>query len=409
MTSSLTKGGNVAWPHDRATVDVGGLPTDASVLAFLVGEDGRVRGDDDFVFFNNPTGPGVGIAGHHVDLDLGSVPAAVDKVVIAAVQDDADPAPLSTRPLSVTVGDVEVPVTGLTSERAVVLVELYRRAGQWKLRNVSAGWTEGFAALVRAHGVQVDDEGTEPAADLAPEPDLPATPINLRKPGIDAVDLGTRTGTINLRKGEQVTIRKTPRIVATCTWPRATDYDIFALVRYRDGRTETVSTFGTAERKDDFRPATADGAVRHGGDIGRAEAAPTQRKGWRRKPVPAAEPGLGRESIEITLNPQIAAVVPVVYSAQSNGDGSFRRYQVSMAIDNGSTEAGGGDTVTIDAAGASDNDAVFSCVPGIIINDQDGVRIQFLELYSAPESENRPVVGDDLIVTMDAGPTNAYK
>jgi len=75
-----------------------------------------------------------------------------------------------------------------------------------------------------------------------------------------------------------------------------------------------------------------------------------------------------------------------------------------MAIDNG-----GGDTVTIDASNASDHEAVYSCVPGIIINDPDGVRIQFLELYSEPESEQRPVLGADLIVTMDAGATNAYK
>ena len=400
MTDSLTKGGNTAWPHDRAVVEVAGLSTEASLLAFLVAQDGKVRSDHDFVFFNNPTVAGVEISGHRAELDLGAVPADVDKLVVAAVQDDNDPAPLSDRSLAVTVQPgVAVPVTGLTSERAVVLVEMYRRAGQWKLRNVSAGWTEGFAALVRAHGVEVDDDG--PATEPAP---LPAPAINLRKPGIDAIDLGKRSGAINLRKGEQVTITKTPRIVATCTWPRATDYDIFALVRYRDGHTETVSTFGTRDHKNDFRLSTPDGAVRHSGDIGRAQAA---RKGWRKKA--ADEPALGQETIEINLNPQIAAVVPVVYSAQSNGTGSFRRYRVTMSLDNGSADNGGGDTVTIDAGNASDDDAVFTCVPGIIINDPDGVRIQFLELYSGQGSENRPVVGGDLIVKMDAGPVNAFK
>jgi tellurite resistance protein TerA len=106
----------------------------------------------------------------------------------------------------------------------------------------------------------------------------------------------------------------------------------------------------------------------------------------------------------VALNPDVLTVLPVVYSAQSNGDGSFRKYQVSMAIDNGS-----GNTVTIDASGASDHDLVFTCVPGIIINDPDGVRIQFLELYSKPESEKRPDIGGDLIVRMDVGPVNAFK
>lgn len=411
--TSLAKGGNVPWPHPGAAVHVTGLPENGSVLAFLVTETGKVRNDDDFVFFNNPVVPGVAIDGHTASLDLSMVPVDISRMVIAAVQDDADPEPLSARQLQVSVDPegLEVPITGLTSERAVVLVEVYRRAGLWKLRSVSAGWTEGFSALVRAHGVEVDDDGAPdpgstdssttvtpttaaPTAPVVSDPPAPAPTINLRKPGVDAVDLGQRTGSISLRKGQQVTITKTPLIMATCTWPRDTDYDIFAVVRYRDGHSETVSTFGTEDNVNSFQLATSDGAVRHTGDVGRAKG-----RGWRK---PVAQ--VGKETIEITLNPEILAVVPVVYSAQSNGSGSFRQYQVSMAIDNG-----GGDTVTIDAGNASDEEDVYSCVPGIIINDPDGVRIQFLELYSEDGSENRPVIGDDLIVQMDAGPVNAFK
>jgi tellurite resistance protein TerA len=402
MDNILTKGGNIPWPHPQATLEVAGLSAGGSVLAFLVTTTGKVRNDDDFVFFNNPDVPGVTIAGQIATIDLEKVAGEIDRIVIAAVQDDADPEPLSASPLQVTVDPtgLVVPVTGLSSERAVVLVEMYRRAQQWKIRSVSAGWTEGFSALVRAHGVEVDDDAgtavpdsTATAAPVAEPPPTPST-LDLRKPGVDAIDLGKRTGTINLRKGQQVTITKTARIVATCTWPRATDYDIYALVSYRDGRCETVSTFGTAGNERDFQLATTDGAVRHSGDVGR-----TQSRGWRKK---TAE--VGQETIQITLNPEVRAVLPVVYSAQSNGTGSFRKYQVSMAIDNGS-----GDTVTIDAGNASDDGMVFSCVPGIIINDPDGVRIQFLELYSSAGSEQRPAIGADLIVQMDVGPVNAFK
>ena len=431
MDGRLTKGGNIPWPHRRAALTVAGLSEGASVLAFLVTAAGKVRTDDDFVFFNNPAVPGVAVLGQTAELDLDLVPDDVDRIVVAVVADDADPEPLSSRALEVGVepDGLRVEVTGLTTERAVVLVEVYRRATAWKLRNVSAGWTEGFAALVRTHGVQVDDDGAAPETEpTTTAPDTPAiirTPagapdprsptaepaapaispptvaaigptINLRKPGIDAIDLGKRTGAINLRKGQQVTITKSFRIVATCTWPRTTDYDIYALVRYRDGHCETVATFGTQGNERNFQLTTRDGAVRHSGDVGRAQS-----KGWRRK---QATPDVGLETVEITLNSEILAVVPVVYSAQSNGGGSFRRYQVSMAIDNGS-----GDTVTIDAGDASDDEDIYTCVPGIIINDPDGVRIQFLELYSAVGSEQRPEVGGDLIVAMDAGPVNAFK
>ena len=154
MTTPLSKGGNMPWGHPRAGVQVTGLPASASVLVFLVGPDGRVRGDDDFVFFNNPSVPGVTIVGHGADVDLAAVPADVHKVVVAAVQDDADPAPLSASPMTVTVrpDGRALPLTGLTSERAVVLAELYRRAGEWKLRNVSAGWTEGSSTVRRFVG-----------------------------------------------------------------------------------------------------------------------------------------------------------------------------------------------------------------------------------------------------------------
>jgi tellurite resistance protein TerA len=154
MTESLTKGGNIPWTHPGAVVEVGGLTAEASILAFLVRGDGKVRSEEDFVFFNNPSVPGVTITGHRAALDLPQVPPGIDRIVVAAVQDVDDPAPLPARPLSVTVGPdgPDVPVTGLTSERAVVLVEVYRRAQAWKLRNVSAGWTEGSSTVRRFVG-----------------------------------------------------------------------------------------------------------------------------------------------------------------------------------------------------------------------------------------------------------------
>lgn len=222
-------------------------------------------------------------------------------------------------------------------------------------------------------------DGPTPLAELllVPEPATSAAPSPIVE--------GTRTGSISLTKGQRVSITKSATVVASCSWPPSTDYDVFAIVRYTDGHTETVSQFGT-EEDTTFRPATADGAVRHTGDIGRS---------------PGSE---ATETIEITLNPSILAVLPVVYSAQSNGAGSFRQYRVSMAIDNGQ-----GSRVQIDSSNASDDEAVYTCVPGLIVNGVDGIEIHALELYSAPNSEQRPVLGADLSVTMDAGGTNHFK
>lgn len=112
--------------------------------------------------------------------------------------------------------------------------------------------------------------------------------------------------------------------------------------------------------------------------------------------------------IKLRLNNDILAVVPVVYSAQSNGTGSFYRYKVSMSIDNHN-----GTSVTISANNANNNDKIYSCVPGILHNTPDGVMISPLELYSAPTSEHRPKLrmgsSDMVEVIMDEGPRNDFK
>ena len=194
-----------------------------------------------------------------------------------------------------------------------------------------------------------------------------------------------RSGVLSLAKDESVSITKTPVITATVSWPSTTDYDVLALVQYADGSVVTVSQFGTKDSAK-YTAKTADGAVVHLGDVQRGNGA------------------LADETIEIRLNPDIVAVVPFVYSAQSNGSGSFRHYRVSMTVDNGA-----GDVVKIDASEASDNARVYTCVPGIIINGDVVATVQRLELYSKPGSERRPALGKKLAVVMDGGPVNAYK
>ncbi|WP_186526058.1 TerD family protein [Leekyejoonella antrihumi] len=208
-----------------------------------------------------------------------------------------------------------------------------------------------------------------------------------RQPSVLPAPQGPSTpptpGRINLTKGGSVNLTKTATLTATCSWPTATDYDVFALVEYADGHVETVSMFGTNKNKH-FNQQTEDSAIRHLGDVQRGDGS------------------MGTETIEIRLNDQITHVVPVVYSAQSNGSGSFRQYGVTMAIDNGA-----GEQVIISGTEASRDKHVYSCVPGVIRNGAQ-VTIEALELYSKRGSEKRPVVSAGR-VTMDHGPRNAYK
>ncbi len=199
----------------------------------------------------------------------------------------------------------------------------------------------------------------------------------------------TTTGGINLTKGgAPVRLTKTATITATASWASSTDYDLYALVVHRDGRVVHVANFGATGTP--AQPAYR--GVSLGADAGRS----------------AGSSGTAVETVTISFDDTIAAVIPVAYSAQSNGTGSFRRYKVSLAVDNGA-----GEQVTVDASHANRDDAVYTCVPAIIHNGADGaVWVEYVEAYSKRGSESRPdvrLLPDGRVeVLMDAGPRNDY-
>ncbi|NDK91078.1 TerD family protein [Gordonia desulfuricans] len=157
----LGRGENTTLSAEVLTVAVTGPAVD--VVAFVLRPDRTVRTDADFVFYNNPQSPSgkVTLTGPAtLTVDLRRIPAEIERIAVGISIDP--PATLGGARIdtTVTAGDTTIvaPAEGLTVERAAVLVEIYRRGGDWKLRSESAGWEAGFAALVREHGVAVDDE-----------------------------------------------------------------------------------------------------------------------------------------------------------------------------------------------------------------------------------------------------------
>ncbi|MBF6435448.1 AIM24 family protein [Nocardia cyriacigeorgica] len=152
--------------------------TPVDVSALLLGTDGKVRADGDFVFFNQPVGPGVVYrhgrgAGDMVDVQTSALPADVDRVVVTASLDGSGPATFAAAgslvaTIASDAGTLTFPVSGLTTESAVVCVEIYRRGGGWKVRAVGQGYDNGLAGIATAFGVNVDDE---PAPAPAPSAD----------------------------------------------------------------------------------------------------------------------------------------------------------------------------------------------------------------------------------------------
>jgi stress response protein SCP2 len=199
----LAKGGNA--PLAGPTIDIavaGAQPGTVDLLVFQLGADGKVRREDDLVFFNQPRSPEGAVelvGGDRVRVALDGVPADVATLAVAVALDDGVAHPLGqVAGLGVTASGsgevVTAPASGLGAERAALLVEVYRRGDGWKVRSVSAGWAEGLASLVTHFGVEVAAD--EPAAAAPAAAEGPRT-----VPGEEKVSLEKRQ-TLDLRKRE---------------------------------------------------------------------------------------------------------------------------------------------------------------------------------------------------------------
>lgn len=183
----LTKGTNgpLDATHVTVTVDINAT---ADLSALLLAAGGKVRTEDDFVFYNAPNGPGVqckspsGGQGWQVTIDLSAVPADVEIVRLVTSLDDGGKTfgQVGQPVAKVTDGSgtplVEFAMTDLSSETIVMPLEIYRRQGAWKVRAVGQGYAGGLAALLKDHGIDATDEPAAgaSAAAASPAPPRPA-------------------------------------------------------------------------------------------------------------------------------------------------------------------------------------------------------------------------------------------
>ncbi|MFI8852235.1 TerD family protein [Streptomyces sp. NPDC053499] len=183
----MTPGSNLPLTAQRVAVDVT-APSKLDVSALLLSPEGKVRSDDDFVFYNQPTAPGVTHSSGATDtitVETGAVPAAIDKVVVTASLDAPGATFAGTEPTA-TVRDAASGAVLATftppqlgAETALLVVEVYRRNGAWKVRAVGQGYANGLGGIASDFGVNVEEPpaAAAPAAPAAPSaPSAPAAP-----------------------------------------------------------------------------------------------------------------------------------------------------------------------------------------------------------------------------------------
>ncbi|WP_086770728.1 TerD family protein [Streptomyces bobili] len=196
MTHAMLKGSNV--PLKATTVRAvlrwtpgQGVP-DVDASALLLGPEGRVRSDEDFVFYNQPRHPSGKVwrlgkkrsaegLTETIQTDLAGVESDVGQILLVASADGAtfdrvralsillyDAATAEGEPLATF--DIR-PETG--EETALICGELYRRGEGWKFRALGEGYSNGLKGLATDFGISVD-ESEEAAADA--DADAGSTP-----------------------------------------------------------------------------------------------------------------------------------------------------------------------------------------------------------------------------------------
>lgn len=172
---NLARGENRPASSDVLDVAVSGAAVDVSAL--LLTGAGKVRADSDLIFFNNPVGPGVTYGTSGIRVDTTAVPPDIETVAVTASLDGSGPATFGGVPLRITVGpDLSFDMTGLTTETAVVCVEIYRRGGAWKVRAVGQGFDDGLAGIATDFGITVDDEPPTQQAPPVQQPPVQQPP-----------------------------------------------------------------------------------------------------------------------------------------------------------------------------------------------------------------------------------------
>ncbi|CAM5557384.1 TerD family protein [Streptomyces fimicarius] len=298
--TAMTPGSNIPLSAARVAVDVA-APVRLDVSGLLLTADGKVRSDDDFIFYNQPSGPGVtyrsggGSAPDAIVVDTAAVPPGIEKIVVTASPDAAGQTFQGIEPTATVrnADDGSALATftppQLGAETALVVIEVYRRNGAWKARAVGQGYANGLAGIATDFGVSVE----EPAAPAAPPmpvapapvappappaaapvdpriapPAPPAPPVAPAAPPVGSGKINLDKGRVSLQKNQTVSLVKggaplLSRVRMGLGWEpafRGKDIDLDAsVIAYGPNRNHLDSCY--------FGKLTIlNGAIKHSGD-----------------------------------------------------------------------------------------------------------------------------------------------
>lgn len=252
-------------------------PLEVDSSAFALTTQGKVRSDNDFIFYNQSTLAGGGIrrsAGAQQFIVLfDRLPADIEKIAFALTihqgkrrgqafsqltRIGTDLRDAQTKALigSFTLNTAAMP------ETAVIVAEIYRRNQEWKFRALGQGFIGGLGPLAQHYGVDISDdpdmassardESSPSSSEAVARPVPPPSPVRLEKITLE-------------KKGQHISLEKRGRgfdeIVVNLNWNRdqkagsgflgrmmstaqGIDLDLGCLFQLQDGRAGAVQALG---------------------------------------------------------------------------------------------------------------------------------------------------------------------
>ena len=154
-----------------------GYDFDLDACAFLLGSNEKVISDQHFIFYNNLTSPDAGKSVQHtgdnltgegdgddevINIDLKKVPAEVQKIVITVTIHEAVERAQNfgqvqnafVRVINAQTNQEVVRydlVEDYSIETALIMAEIYRKDGEWRLNAVGSGYQGGLQALLNRY------------------------------------------------------------------------------------------------------------------------------------------------------------------------------------------------------------------------------------------------------------------
>ncbi|EKT4492964.1 VWA domain-containing protein [Pseudomonas putida] len=174
---------------DRLTVAVSIQSSNViDVACFGLDQQSKLSDDRFMVFFNQTTSPAdaIRLSGPgQFDINLSALPSTIDRLVftaaidgVGAMKEISSSRFVVSGPGAPNAATCEFHGSTFTVEKAIMVVDIYRKGGEWRMLANLQGFKEGLSALVRHFGGEVSDE---PAPAAPTEPPLIQATFSLEK------------------------------------------------------------------------------------------------------------------------------------------------------------------------------------------------------------------------------------